>query len=196
MAANTKSTKDVQIKDKIIDSALKLAVLHGWGSVTLREIAVDADLSIAELYAHIDHKDDILVLLGKVIDRQVLENMDTPDDTANIRDRLFDIMMERYDVLNDYRDGIIAMFDDFKCDPKQIVIGMPYLCRSMSWMLESCGIETSGVKGALKIAGLSGIYVKVLGTWAEDESPDLSKTMSALDKALDKAESAADMLGL
>ncbi len=196
MAANTKSEKDIGIKDRIIDSALKLAAAHGWSDVTLREIAADAELSISELYAQIDDKDDILILLGKRIDREVLDNIGDADDTESVRDRLFDIMMERYDVLNDYRDGILALIEDFKCDPKQIVIGMPYLCRSMSWMLEACGIETSGVKGALKVAGLSGVYIKVLKTWAEDESDDLSQTMSALDKALEKAESAADMLGL
>lgn len=72
---------------------------------------------------------------------------------------------------------------------------MPHLCRSMTWMMEAAGIETLGLRGALKVAGLTGVYLKVLKTWTEDDSPDLAKTMAALDKDLGRAESFANTLG-
>ncbi len=43
--------------------------------------------------------------------------------------------------------------------------------------------------------GLTGIYLKVLKVWCDDESRDLSKTMAALDKALERGESVADTFG-
>ncbi|PCK00389.1 MAG: TetR family transcriptional regulator [Zetaproteobacteria bacterium] len=190
------SAKNSDIKQKIIESTLQLSVEQGWEYTTLRDIAEHAGISATDLYDAVDDKSDILVLLGRKIDKTVMKNIEISDDgLTNTRDRLFDIMMDRYDALNEYREGVVSILDSFQCDPKQVVISMPHLCKSMSWMLEVSGIETSGVKGALKVAGLTGIYIKVLKTWSVDDSADLSKTMSALDKALDRAEKMANVLG-
>ncbi|PCI99088.1 MAG: TetR family transcriptional regulator [Alphaproteobacteria bacterium] len=190
------SEKKIDIKQKILDSALHLAVEQGWEYTTLRDIAEHAGVSASDLYDTIDDKNDVLVILGRKIDKEIMGNIDLSDDGAtNSRDRLFDIMMDRYEALNEYREGVVSILESFKCDPKQAVISMPHLCKSMGWMLEVSGIETAGIKGALKVVGLTGVYIKVLKVWAEDESADLSKTMSALDKALERAEKAANILG-
>ncbi len=191
---SAKKSDNTEIQKKIVTTALDLAVEQGWEYTTLRDIAERSELKPSDLYDVIDDKSDVLVLLGRLIDRQVLAELDI-DETSSPRERLFDIMMDRYEVLNDYREGLIAILESLKYDPKQLVISMPHLCRSMSWMLECAGVETSGVKGALKVAGLSGLYLKVLRTWIEDDSDDLAKVMAALDKALERAESAADTLG-
>ncbi len=190
------SAKKIDIKQKILVSALYLAVEQGWEYTTLRDIAEHAGVSASDLYDTIDDKNDILVILGRKIDKEIMGNIDISDDDAtSSRDRLFDIMMDRYEALNEYREGVVSILESFKYDPKQAVISMPHLCKSMGWMLEVSGIETAGIKGALKIVGLTGVYIKVLKIWAEDESVDLSKTMSALDKALERAEKAANILG-
>ncbi len=191
-----KKSAKVEIKQKIVSSALALAVEQGWQYVTLQDIATRSGVSLTDLYDCVDHRDDILVLLGRMIDKKVLENVHySDDDTTSARERVFDILMDRYDILNDHREGIIAILDSFMCDPKQVIISMPHLCRSMSWMLETSGIETSGIKGAIKVTGMTGIYLKVLRTWKSDESKDLSKTMAALDKSLDRAEGIANSFG-
>ncbi len=190
------SEKTVDIKQKILDSALTLAVEQGWEYTTLRDIAEHAGISASELYDSIDDKNDILVILGRKIDKEIIGNVDISDgDELNSRDLLFDIMMDRYEALNQYREGLVSILETFKYDPKQAVISMPHLCKSMGWMLEVSGVETAGIKGALKVVGLTGVYIKVLKVWAHDESDDLSKTMSALDKSLDRAEQAANILG-
>ena len=58
----------------------------------------------------------------------------------------------------------------------------------MSWILEACGEDTSGVKGAIKVVGLSGLYLKTLKTWVDDDSPDMAATMAALDNSLKNAD--------
>jgi hypothetical protein len=62
----------------------------------------------------------------------------------------------------------------------------------MSWVLEAAGMDTSGIKGAIRVAGLGGIYLNVLRTWMEDDSADLGRTMAALDKNLSRAEQIAN----
>lgn len=182
-------------KETIVRHALALAGEKAWLDVSLRDVADRAELSLAELHGHFDDKTDILVALGRMIDRQVLENIGKGEEGDSKRDRLFDVLMERYEVLNNYRDGIIAVLDSLLPDPKQAVIGLPHLARSMSWMLEASGIDTNGIRGAIKVAGLTGIYLKVLKTWKDDDSKDLSKTMAALDKTLGRAEQFAGFCG-
>ncbi len=182
-------------KDKIIETALDLAKDMGWAQVSLSDIARECDISMAELFDFIDDKTDILVLLGRSIDRKVLHNIGEVDSALSERDRLFDLLMERFDVLNEYREGIVAVLESFRFDPKQAIISMPHLCRSMTWMLEAAGIETHGLRGAIKVAGLTGLYLKTLRIWRDDDSVDMGKVMAALDTDLERVEGLASRFG-
>lgn len=183
------------IKQQAVEAALTLAAKKGWNTLSLSDIACEAGLDMATMHDHFEDRFDLLAALGRMIDKKVLENVDE-DASLPERDRLFDLMMERFDALNDYRGGIISILNSFKTDPKQAVISLPHLGRSMSWMLESSGIRTNGIKGAVKVAGLSGVYLSTLRVWADDESPDMGKTMAALDKNLGHAEKWAERFDL
>jgi len=190
-------TKNIKMpnKDDLAIAALKLAEFQGWETVTLQDIALELQIPLSELPDLIDDKADILSAIGRMIDRKTLENLSEPDPSASPRDALFEIMMERFDVLNEYRGGITAILNGFKTDPKQALFSMPHLCRSMGWMLEAAKINTSGWRGAAVLSGMTGMYLKVLYVWLKDESPDMTKTMAALDKALNRAEKMAEMIG-
>lgn len=181
------------IKESIVSAALALAAEKGWAKVSLRDIARRARLSLAELRMECEDKIDILTLLGRRIDRRVLEN---PPAEGAPRDRMFEILMTRFDVFQEDRAGIVAMLDGLLTEPKQALLSFPHLCRSMNWMLEAAGVETSGAKGAAKILALSALYIKVLKDWKEDESEDLSRTMASLDQALSRVEALSERFGL
>lgn len=193
MAAKKSKTKD--LKSDIVTASLDLAAQCGWAYTSLRDIAKHCKISMAQLHSTIEDKDDILVLIGRMIDRKVLEGLSKTQEDEPVRDRLFDILMDRFEALNDHREGIIAILDYFKCEPKELIISMPHLCRSMNWMLDSAGVQTSGIKGAVKVTGMSVIYIKTLRVWMKDESEDLAKTMAALDKSLNSAEQLANTFG-
>jgi len=67
--------------------------------------------------------------------------------------------------------------------------------RSMQWMLEAAGVDATGPRGLLRAEGLLAVWLWTVRAWKGDESEDLSATMSALDKALDRAEQAEMWLG-
>lgn len=185
-------TTQKPIKDRAVDAAFDLAARIGWDMVTMTDIAEEAQVSLADLSDHFDDKSDILVTYGRRIDRKVLEAVGaaSPDETP--RDRLFEILMERFDLLNDDKESIISILSSFKLDPKQAVISLPHLGRSMAWTLEAAGIETTGIKGAIRVAGLVGFYLNAVRVWMSDDSGDMAKTMASLDKGLNRAESLAN----
>jgi len=182
-------------KDRIVLAALELAAMQGWDTLTLFDIAEELDMTMAELHIYVEDKFDILAALGRMIDRKTLENMSKPDPEISPRDALFDIFMDRFEVLNDHRDGVVAILRSIKLDPKQALVSLPHLCRSMGWMLEAVQINTSGIRGAIKVAGISALYLKILRVWCSDDTPDLSVTMAALDKEMSRAEQIANTLG-
>jgi len=58
---------------------------------------------------------------------------------------------------------------------------------SMAWLLEAAGIPAGGVRGNLRVQGLTAAWLYVMRAWQSDESEDLGGTMAALDRALDRA---------
>jgi hypothetical protein len=67
---------------------------------------------------------------------------------------------------------------------------------SMAWMLEAAGLEATGPKGAARAHGLAVVWLAAVRAWEKDDTQDLSPTMAALDRALDRADKAARSLGL
>ena len=60
--------------------------------------------------------------------------------------------------------------------------------RSMAWMLEAAGIESSSAAGYLRTKGLAAVWLRTLRVWGKDDTPDMARTMAALDADLRRAE--------
>ncbi len=182
-----KKTQDKTLKDKAIDAALSLAVDKSWDDVSFEEIIEKAGVALEDAHEYFDDKVDILAAYSRKIDREMMKNISNVSDMSH-REAIFDILMERFDLVNENRAAIVSILSSFKDDPKQAVLGLPHLGRSMTRVLEAANISTQGIAGCVRVTGLTGIYLYVLKTWKDDDSPDMSKTMATLDKALDKAE--------
>lgn len=187
MPSDAKSKTATSRREKIVNAALSLAAEQPWQDVTLSAIAAKARVSLADMHDDFADKTDILSVYGRMLDRRVLARWSGEEDSTP-RDKLFDLLMERYECLNDDRAALTSILKSFRLDPKQAVIGLPHLCRSMAWMLEAAGVSTSGLQGAARVSGLTAIYLHGLKTWMNDEGADLAKTMAALDKDLGRAE--------
>lgn len=175
------------LKDRAVKAGLAIAAREGWNGVTFRSIAEETGAGLADLHDVFDDRFDLLSAYGRMVDRRMLEHMGK-EHGGSPRDRLFDLVMERFDILNEDREGLVAVLHGLKTDPKQLVLSLPHLGRSMSWILEAAGISTFGWQGAVRIAGMTGLYLKTLHCWMDDESEDMSATMAALDKNLERAE--------
>jgi AcrR family transcriptional regulator len=182
------------LKGRAVRAALDLAAEKGWDKTGLQDIAKRCKCSLADLNDIFEDRGEILAAYERQIDRRVLAQVGKPDLTTPERDRLFDVLMERFDVLGEDRAAVVSILKSFRLDPKQAVIGIPHLGKSMLWMLEAAGVESAGAKGALTAFGLIGVYLYTLKAWMDDDSEDQSKTMAALDRALGRAETLAGFI--
>lgn len=184
----------MSMKDKIINASLKLAADGDWDAVTMARIAKASKVSLSDLSDHFEDKADILNAYFRRVDKKALEN--AGEEGVPARDRLFETLMERFDVMNEDREGVVPIIRSICRDPRQAAISFCAVGRSMAWMLERAAIETAGLGGAARIIGTGAVYIKTLLVWCDDESPDMAKTMAALDKNLDMADKITQTLGL
>ena len=120
------------------------------------------------------------------IDAATIDLPAEPD--ATMRDRLFEVLMHRFDLLSPYKPGLRGLAREARRG-RLDVLGMACrLPRSLAWMLEASGISASGLKGMVRIKLLGLAYLATVRVWLEDDSADLAKTMAALDRALKRAE--------
>jgi hypothetical protein len=103
--------------------------------------------------------------------------------------------MRRFDVLQAHRAGVLAVLDAAAMDPALGLFLGRSSARSMGWLLEGAGLSAAGLRGVLRAQGLLGVWLWSVRAWREDESIDLSATMTAVDKALDRAGQLAQYIG-
>ncbi len=179
--------------ERVFGAVLELAKEHGWRNVSLADIAERSGLSLAEVHAVAPSRTAIVAGLIADVDRRVLKG-GAPDPEDSPRDRLFDLLMRRFDALSSQREGIVALTEGCRDDPLTFLCAAPQAMRSMALMLEMAGIPAIGIRGLLRTQGLAVVAACAFRAWLQDDSPDMAKTMAALDKGLARAESLAGWL--
>ena len=175
--------------EKALDAFLGLIAEKSYADVALRDVAEAAGLGFADLYRLYPDKLSLAAAFMARIDAEVLAGTSSSTDPEEtVRDRLFDVMMRRYDALKPHRAALRALRRAGTRDPVLAIAMGPALRRSMAAMLEAASVSSEGLPGALRQNGLLAIHYAVSRVFDRDETIDLSKTMAALDDRLKRAE--------
>ena len=175
----------------VIRTAVDLAAEHGWRELSLTEISARSGVAMTELYRHFPSKSAILDGFARLVDEAMLA--DGPADAADTpRDRLFDLLMRRFDALQAHRAGLMAILAELRRDPVAALGHLPQLERSMRWTLEAAGLDADGLFGLARVRVLGLLYLAILRVWQRDETADMAATMKALDSRLAQIEQLAN----
>jgi hypothetical protein len=176
---------DSEFDRALVASAFRLAGEVGWPRMTVAEAARRADLPLDRARARFPVRTMVLLRFGSIADQSALA-LATSEGAH--RDRLFDILMRRIDVLQAHREGVLALLRCLPADPCTAAMLGAASLRSMRWMLDGAGIGSTGLRGQARAKGLLAVWLAAVHAWRADAGPDLSATMAALDKALSRAE--------
>jgi AcrR family transcriptional regulator len=172
--------------DTLIAALWRVIAERGWQGLTMGRLAAEAGVPLSLLRDRFPSRLDTLLLHGRVVDRTVLAGTIAGQGGA-ARDRLFDVLMRRLDVMQPHRAGILRFLREMPRDPGLAALLAPHLALSMRWMLDAAEIEAdAGLRRVLAL-GLVGVWIGAVRAWAEDESDDLGHSMAALDRLLDRA---------
>ena len=177
---------DFSKRSKAVRAALDLAEERGWGDISLADIAQAAGLSLADLRREFACKTDIIRAFQSEVDAEVLARARAAGEAQSPRDRLFDIVMTRFEVMAPYKPALKRIAAYLCCRPGEAATLLCSTLASQYWMLAGAGAKLDGAGGALRVTGLTAIYGKVFQVWLDDASPSLDKTMAALDKRLSR----------
>ncbi|CAN5279513.1 hypothetical protein BH10PSE9_BH10PSE9_05810 [soil metagenome] len=175
-------------RDRIIDAVIGLIADKGFAAVGLAEIAERAGVSPAALRAAYDGKLGILADFARRTDEAVLAAAAAEGEGP--RDRLFDVIMRRFDVLAPYKAALRRLGRSAACDPLLACALAQIGSRSQRWMHAAAGIEPGGVSGAIGVRGGVLVYADAMHTWLDDDDVGLAKTMKRLDEGLRRGERA------
>jgi AcrR family transcriptional regulator len=178
----------------IVSAAMALAADQDWREIGLADIAAGAGIKLSELLAEYPSKMAILDAFSRGIDRKVLADFVPEADSSSVRDRLFDVLMQRFDALEVHKEAIRRIMGAACRDPLVGLAAGGSLFRSMGLMLEAAGVPGNGIRGAIRAKALAAIYGATLRDWMKDDSADKSRTMAALDGRLRRAEARAKSL--
>ncbi len=183
---------DTEFDTALVSAAFAQAALTGWPGLSVVDAARAAGLPLGRARARFPGPVAVLMRFGLMADDAALAEIPAE---PRARERVFDLLMRRFDVLQEHREGMLALLRSLPLNPVlSLMLGAATL-RSMGWMLDTAGVSVAGVRGQVRANALVGVWLYALRAWQKDESADLAGTMAALDKALDQAERFSSLLG-
>ncbi len=172
----------IDIEKKIAENTLKKLLKKSWEKLTLDDV-LDKKVKKQKF---INSKTDLIKNLNRYVDNLLIKK--TKDlEISSSKDMLFEVLMARFDILQENRISFIKIFEAFKKSPKKIIKLFPSFLESMIITAELARFNVNGVKGTIRLKGLFLVYLITFYSWIDDKTVSLEKTMNSLDKNLDKA---------
>jgi len=181
-------------RDKIIAAFLDLLAAKPIEQIGFAELAEAAGVPLAQLRNEFPSTLAILAAHIKSLDRAVLSEDFSDIEDEPPRERLFDVLMRRLEILAPHREAVRSLIRSARRNPPLALALNGLAVRSQQWMLTAAGINASGPRGMIRAQGLAALFGGVLRTWIHDEDPGLARTMAALDRALARGQRFAGLL--
>ncbi|MEH6742438.1 hypothetical protein [Hyphomonas sp.] len=185
-------TTQAGILDKGLLVALGLAAETPWADLTLADIAGAADIPLSEFHG-LAGKDDLSAHADPYFDKAMSEEGVSRDESP--RERLFDVIMLRFEAMEEYRAGLMSLMA-YRDRTPSLLLTLPLARkRSADWALVSAGLDNrSGAPVGLKSVAIGYVIAKAERAWRKETSGDFARTMAALDKGLRDAEDRMEQL--
>jgi len=181
-------------REKIIAAFLDILADKPIEQIGFAEIAEASGVSLAELRSEFSSTLAILAAHVKALDRAVLSEDFGDVEEEPARERLFDVLMRRIEMLAPHRQAVRSLLRSAQRNPPLALALNGLAVRSQQWMLTAAGIGASGPRGMIRAQGLAALFGGVLRTWIHDDDPGLARTMAALDRALARGQRFAGLL--
>ena len=173
----------IEYEKKIAQQTLNILKKKSWSSFSLEQIL--KNVKVKKTY--IKTKFDLLKIISKYVDYQLINKTKSLENSST-KDMLFEVLMARFDILEENRKAFLEIYKILKKKPQQIVKLLPTFLESMIITAELAKYNVNGLKGTIRLKGLMLVYFITFFQWVDEKDSSLEKTMTALDKNLDQAE--------
>ena len=177
---------DASVRRDLARAALATASASTWRTLTLLDLARAAGRPVSDFYGA--SMGEAVDCVEEAFDRAISDNLEALDASQTVRDRLFDLVMKRFEAMEPHRAAILAMEAGVDRDPILLTAQHQRHVRCARWVLALAGLEADGMTGNARAQGLGVIIGQARAAWRGDDAGDFTKTMASLDKNLRRAE--------
>ncbi len=188
MARASQAEGSIDPRQAVIDALLALSAEAAWKDIGLSEVAARAGLKLSQLRGIFPSKGAILAAYARQVDQAVLDGIDEGMADEPAREKLFDVLMRRIDVLSPHKAAISNISRAFAADPLSLAAWNKVVTNSMQWMLVAADIGAEGPLGAVRAQGLALAWSRIVKVWLKDEDEGLAATMKEVDRQLRSGE--------
>lgn len=194
-------------KERALAGWMEAIAAAGWASATADRAAAAAGIDGTALKATLGDRFAALAFFQDQVADAAVEAAanagnigDTGGAGGDARARLFDGFMAGFDLLQERRAAVLAIWK--ARGPSIAVLVGGRIRLDLRRLALAAGVETRSLRGRARSLALALICWRAFQAWLVDDSPDMALTMAALDRLLDKAERAErqglspDLLGL
>ncbi|MGH8728305.1 MAG: hypothetical protein ACREV9_09140 [Burkholderiales bacterium] len=188
-----------ELRDRIVNTAVRLAERKSWEAVRLHEVAAAAGVSLEDIRAaQFREKEDVVDAWFDRADHAMLTAAQSADFLElSTRERLQRLVMTWLGALADHRRVTRQMIYG-KLEPGHLHIQIPGLMRvsrTVQWMREAARRDPAYLRRAIEETGLTTIYLMTFFRWMHDDSPGSDDTRRFLDGLLSRAETLSRFFG-
>ena len=179
-------------KFNLVKSSFNIIEKSGWKSFSLQKLSYAEKIPINEIKIFFKTEITILDEFSKMIDIKVEKSFDYEELTnTSVKDNLFELIMLRLEFMQPYRNALKNIKNSFKSDPLVAKSVAKNVMNSLDFYLELTNAFNDSFLDIFKKKSIFLIYSYIFMIWLEDDSDELSKTMSELDKLLTFSEKIA-----
>ena len=158
-------------KGRIVSALLRLAAGRPWNDVSMLDIAQASGITLTELRKEFQRKSQMLSSFGYMVDEEVLRKAPGRPSAQGPRDAVFEVVMSRFDALVPFKAALKSAAEAGALDGSVL----KSLIRSQTAMLQAAGVDTEGPRGAVRVAGLAGVFTRTFHAWL-----DGTRTLNAI----------------
>ena len=179
-------------KFNLVKSSFSIIEKNGWKSFSLQKLSHTEKIPINEIKNFFKSEITILDEFSKMIDFKVEKSFDYEElQNTSVKDNLFELIMLRLEFMQPYRNALKSIKSSFKSDPLVAKSVAKNVMNSLDFYLELTNAVNDSFLDIFKKKSIFLIYSYIFMIWLEDDSDELSKTMSELDKLLTFSEKIA-----
>ncbi|MEL6568491.1 MAG: hypothetical protein AAFQ22_08740 [Pseudomonadota bacterium] len=178
------------IIEKGIIAALDLAETRRWSELTLSDIATAAGLTLNDFHG-VASVESLAEAVERHFDKAMSGEGIDPEETP--RERLFDVIMLRFEAMEARRAGVLSLVHYREQSPIRLAKHLAARKASADWALVSAGLDGADQAVPRDIRSVAVAYAMAQAerAWRKETDPGFARTMSKLDEELRKLEDGA-----
>jgi AcrR family transcriptional regulator len=185
--------------DQIIDTAVELGEQTSWEAVRLHDVAAVLGITLDDVRAHFQKKDNIVDAWFERADSIMLKSAQASDfPYLAPRERLHRLIMTWLGAFYPYQKTTRQMVYG-RLEPGHLqaqAAGLMRIGRTVEWMREAAMHKTPHIPRLLEDSGLAAIYLAAFFRWMADNSPGSVNTSRFLEGCLLVADKFGRMVQL